>query len=455
MSLLVVAFLVALCSLAGLLMLDLAGGRPAEAPRDGADPVFAFMAGLLLLHGLLQVLDLIPLSWSRSSVGLPLGMLVVAVVARKAACRSRSEGSATHRSPLPGRIGANRLRPGWGDGVAFLSLAVLATFALLRRIANPDFIYHWGLKGKRFALAGGTDYDVLQRAWNFYLHPDYPNLVPELFATTALVQGRFAEEAMLLWAVAVTAVLLLGCRRLLAALGPSRAVAQATLALIALAVLGFSVSWQMTGNADGLMALAVVAAALGLVAEPSAGADLRVGIAAGLAAAAKIEGVAFAGLLVALYGIRAFRGRRLGWGMALRTVLSPALVILLWWLQVQRHGLAQGYYTGDFQLSRVPQVLRGALAISLEDGWRGLSLLALLLLATLLPGWRRARWVAALCALQLAFYFFVYTTAPADTELLVRSSFPRLMLHLVPTILVFAAAALERLEDRRLPEELA
>lgn len=441
MSLLIVALLVALCSLAGLLVLDLAGGRPAESPRDGADPVFAFMAGLLLLHGLLQVLDLTPLAWSRFSVGLPLVGLALAAVVRRAGARDRWPGSTP--------------RLGWGDGVAVLSLVVLVAFALLRRIANPDFIYHWGLKGKKLALAGGTDYDFLQRAWNFYVHPDYPNLVPELFATTALVQGRFAAEAMLLWAVAGTAFLLLGCRRLLAALGTSRPAAQSALALVALAVLAFSVSWQMTGNADGLMALAVVAAALALVAEPSLGADLRVGIAAALAAVAKIEGVAFAGFLVVFYGLRTLRERRLGWGRVLRVFLPPALVILPWWLQVQRHGLAQGYYTGDFQLSRVPQVLGSAFTISLEDGWHGLSLLALLLLVTLLPAWRRARGVAALCALQLAFYFFVYTTAPADTELLVRSSFPRLMLHLVPTILAFAAAALERLEGGRLREETA
>ena len=124
---------------------------------------FRLAAGLVVLHGLLLGLDLAGIRWSRLSIGIP----VLALAALGLRRRGRVAETRPRRHPL-----------GWGDGLAAGTIAVFAILALARRVANPDFIYHWGLKAKRFALAGGVDLPFLQAGWNSYAHPDYPNLVP-------------------------------------------------------------------------------------------------------------------------------------------------------------------------------------------------------------------------------------------------------------------------------------
>ena len=70
--------------------------------------------------------------------------------------------------------------PDWGDGAALFAFSGFAALAPTLWIATPDFVFHWGLKGERFFLARGVDYDWLAKGWNWVIHPDYPNL-PESF----------------------------------------------------------------------------------------------------------------------------------------------------------------------------------------------------------------------------------------------------------------------------------
>jgi hypothetical protein len=75
-------------------------------------------------------------------------------------------------------------------------LAALAVFALVSAtlwITTPDWIFHWGLKAHRFYLQQGIDYAYLARPWNWTIHPDYPNLFPELLATSAHLARGFAS----------------------------------------------------------------------------------------------------------------------------------------------------------------------------------------------------------------------------------------------------------------------
>jgi hypothetical protein len=62
---------------------------------------------------------------------------------------------------------------------------------------------------------------------------------------------------------------------------------------------------------------------------------------------------------------------------------------------------------------------------------------------------RRVRPVAAVVTLQGLFYLYVYFTAQADVGYLVLTSWPRLLLHLVPAVLTVGAIVFQRAEEKR------
>lgn len=412
MSLLLVLLLGLVALLLGSLQLKALGGRC-------LGPAFELATGLVALHVLLRLMDLLTIPW-RPELFAPLVVVLL--------------GLPRWIRALPPPASP----PGWGDGVALTSLVVLAVFAERRMIASPDFIYHWGLKAKRFALAGGPDTAWLQDPASYYVHPDYPNLLPDLTALLTVLRRTFHEETCLLVSVLVTAAILLACRQLLVRADVPPATLQAGMAWISCALLSFSVSWQMTGNADGLICLAVLLGIHRLGGELGRESDIGIGVAAALAAASKIEGVVLAVCLLVVHLHRRARAHQLTVRAVLRSSWLPMVPLLLWVNQVVRLDLMQDYYTGDFALDRLALALRSALSISLRDGWHGQSLLALLLVPWLLAAGGWAARSGCVMLAMLGFHFWVYATAPADTALLVSVSFPRLMMHLVPAILILA-----------------
>ena len=69
---------------------------------------------------------------------------------------------------------------------------------------------------------------------------------------------------------------------------------------------------------------------------------------------------------------------------------------------------------------------------------------------------RRLRLAAAVCVAQLAFYLWVYSTSPVDTESYVNWSFPRLLLHVLPALWVLGAmikSDTSRAEDNAGPRQ--
>jgi hypothetical protein len=419
MSLLVVGLAILVCALVGERCLSLVRGG------GQSDFLFDCLTGLVALHLLLVLLQAAGLAWSPLTVVLP--MVGVALARRR----------------LPRGSWPPSTALGWGDATALLALFPLAVLALLGRIAAPDFVYHWGLKARKFLAAGGVDWSFLGEPWNAYAHPDYPHLLPELMAVTASVEGQLREGSMLLWSVVLYGLVLLAARRLATRCVESPSVRQITLAVLALSLLGFVVSWQMTGNADVLMSLAVLAGSLCLLETPTRETDYRAGVVAAFAAAGKIEGVPLAGIFLVLYlSGRLWCGR--DWRSLGRCLALPALVIGTWTVQCLRHELFQGTNAGPLLLERLPTVARSVLFIAAHDGWHGVSLLSLGLIPILLFAAARHRTVVLMCTLQLGFYLTVYLTAPVDTEFLIITSFPRLMMHLIPTLLVVAAGVVGR-----------
>ena len=375
------------------------------------------MAGAVMFHLLLTGYDFLGVPWGRVALVLPL--LAVAVLGRRMASTTRTARTLD-----------------WGDGAALLALAAFAAFAWTLWIATPDFVYHWGIKGERFFLARGVDYAWLAKGWNWVTHPDYPNLLPELFAGTALLQGRFEAPPQMLWSVLFFALILASGREALRQTETPRPFAPAGLAITAFALAGFGIVHRMAGAADWMPALALAAALPALLRPADREGDWEVGIAAAFAAASKIEGMPLAAFLA---GVQLLRRREIG--AALRLGLPAAAVAGTWAVQTFRHGLYQPFNSGTFALGRAPEVLRGLAEVAgWEESWRGFTLVLLATPLLLLP--RRTRAAGAVIALQLLFYLWTYFSSAVDTEFQVVSSFPRLALHLLPAVVVAGTVTL-------------
>ncbi len=346
---------------------------------------------------------------------------------------------------------AGRIAPGWGDASALLTLAILTFCAVQMWMVYSDFIFHWGIKGERFFLARGFDFEFLVQPWNWQRHPEYPNLFPSLFAATAAFAGGFREPAMMLWTAIFFFALLAAAREALRAAQVSRPAAQATVALLGLGAAMFGIGYTMGGSPDWVIALVPVAAWPLLLRRPDRASDLAVGWLAALAAAVKIEGVPLAAFLIAVYLLH--RGR--GWWRALPAVaLPPALVVGAWLAYGWHHGLLGGQGERALSLRFAGTILRAALESLASPEWHGAAFLVLLLPALLFC--RPARPAALLASLQLLFYLYIYFSTPhpsaGSADFFVRSNLARLAFHLWPVALLGSGVALDRWARKGDPE---
>lgn len=374
-----------------------------------------WMAGALLLHLLLTVYDVVGLRWNRWTLLIPLVLLAILGLRRK-----------TDTARLPSDLG-------WGDGAALFALVTFTLFAPTLWTMTPDFVYHWGIKGEHFFLAGRVDYEWLAKPWNWVIHPDYPNLLPELFAGSAILAGRFEAPAQMLWSALVLALILAAARRALG--GAPRPATQMGIAAVAFTLAGFGLGHRAAGGADGMPALAFLAALPALLRPPDREGDVEVGIAAGFAAASKMEGMPLAAFLAGVQLLRRRDPRAALW-LGLPTVLAS----IPWAIRTFGYGLYQKYNTGAVEPGRAAVIFRSLADATFGENWHGLPLV--LLTVPLLLFVRRTRAVAAVAALQLLFYLWIFFSADVGTEFQVISAFPRLAMQLMPAVMVAGVVAL-------------
>ena len=414
-------------ALVALLLVAVAGGWPCRAPGEARaleSLPLAFAAGAVSLHVLLALFTVAGVAWSPGRIA---GALAVAALGWAARARFR-----VARFSRPG------VRP-W-DAVAGGALALVVLLGGAGWLTQPDFYYHWGLKARRFLAIGGVDYYFLAAPSSWRLHPDYPLLAPELLLLPSLGRAAFDEAAALALAALWIALVPIALGRALGAAGLAASDVARARALIALALAGFAVGYGLVGAADPLIALALALALPPLLAperNPARGWEL--GLAAALAASAKLEGVPLAALLVAVdLGARWLRERRfVGFGHLARTLLPSAIVVAPWFALARVYRLFLETNAGAFDAGRSGTILSALAATALHPDW-ALFPLALLALPWLL---RRARLRAAALVIlaQLAVYLAVYWTGPVDTRFYVLSTFPRLFFHLVPAALALGA----------------
>ena len=396
----------------------------------------AWCAGQVVFHLILQAMDLAGLMWTRTGVlTVVVGFLCTGALVWRGGAPPAAEGSA-----LPWLVA---LPP----TVVFLWAAVS-----LRSTAS-DFVYHWGIKGKRFAGEEGIDWAYLKIPENGFAHPDYPMLVSEQFSALALLTGGFVEPVQMLWSVLSLFLLLAVAAGSLLRSGLSRWSAVLGGVGLGAGISAFCVGYYQAGGADLHIALALTAGAALLhfatSEEMDRGASAWDGIASHIgwisafAMSSKIEGGPLAVVLVVLWGWGRLGGwnrlcGRASWPLPNRVTpvlaaVFPALVSGgLWWVLARTHDLFQPTNLGSPNPFRWPIIQEHLLAQLALPEWHRLTwiLFALPLLFLV----RASRPFALLAAAQFALYVVVYVSAPVDPVYWIVSSFPRALLQFLPAV---------------------
>lgn len=421
-------------------------------------------AGLVILHLTMTALDTMAIPWSLFTIGVPLG--VVALLGWSAPTKPIS---ILPQGP-PSRLG-------WGDILGLGGVLAMAVAAARLWSTNPDFVYHWGIKGHRFFLSRGFDYDFLVQPWNRLTHPDYPFLLPEVFAATSFLGGGFDEPAMLLWSPVFWGLGLVAGRQALVRAGASFTTTQGFVAVASLGIAAFGIGHPLAGGPDLMISTALLLGAVVLlepVGQPSssgatwakgaAGRDLLMTLASCLAAISKVEGLILAALLLSAHGLRERLWRRtqpsdgslrrgwpLGpWALGRLSLLAVplALCTLPWLIQCFRHDLFGRPNGGPFNPANASLIFPAIWQTLRNPHWHGLAL-GSLAVAPFLMLHRRLRWLVGLCLVQLLFYLYVYFTDRQAAHIHVLTSFARILCHLVPALVLAASLALDRWVNRQ------
>ena len=155
---------------AGLLLLAIPYVRSLDWPaRIG----IAFAGGMLIGSVLMFAMSVLHVRWSQP---LLIGMVLPAVIVGGVFAMRRG-------APAPSPAGA-------GATWILAVIALTAYAALTGRETCLDLLFFWGPKGIHFAMAGAIDLDFLLYPFYFLMHPDYPPLLPLVYAWGATFAGK-------------------------------------------------------------------------------------------------------------------------------------------------------------------------------------------------------------------------------------------------------------------------
>ncbi|MGH9457991.1 MAG: glycosyltransferase family 39 protein, partial [Thermoanaerobaculia bacterium] len=392
------------------------------ARLTGAESSRSGRAGLAILLGFgtiglaLFILSLAGISWSRPSL---LGAFaVVGLGALAVSIRKQRTLEPDLPPPSPGSI-------------AFLAITAVIVaghglFALTGPNFEADFLEIWGLKGRAFYEARAVDWDFLQNETTYHNHPDYPPLVPLLFAAAGILGGGW-EDGLLgsLYSGFGVALLLITEATMRRRFGETWLVGAAVLVLAPLAL----TPWPEL--ADGPLLAFGSAALLYLWRGVRSGSLPAIGTGAvllGFAALTKNEGVAM--IVAALLALAVTPEAR-------RYVvrLWPAAVLALVWIVPQEIARLNVDLAAGNELERLfgrladPLPIIELLLVYTPERltfWGGIVLGAAVTARRL---WRSERILVAFVVFQILAYFAAYGVSPHDLAWHIRWSWERLASH--------------------------
>jgi hypothetical protein len=271
---------------------------------------FAFATGIFAAAILMFAYALIGIHWSRLNVGIPL--LLLGALGLKSSRRDSVE-------PMPAV-----------DRALIAAFFALTIYAIAdARATCGDIVFIWGPKAQAFATARTIDLKFLSFPHYYLMHPDYPPLVPLLFAV-----GTIGAHGFSWWGPVFIALFALAA--IIAVLRGFGASSASTTLVTAVMTFAF-VSAYLPGGADPFLVLFEAIAIIALTYEP----DRSIPIAAiALAAAAftKVEGLSFAIIVAVAF---ALAQRKLFRAVAL---LIPTAILMTSWLGfMARHDLLDQY----------------------------------------------------------------------------------------------------------------
>ena len=376
----------------------------------------AFAGGCVILSTLMFAFALVHVPFTRATLLIALVVFVALVV----------KGSSVEQRQQP----------------LLYAIFAFTTYGLLTaRETCADLIYFWGPKGQRFYSAETIDVAFLSFPHYILMHPDYPPLLPLVYAFASSVAHGFAWWAALLTMLLLLAATVFAFRGLAAeALGGERASVYATL-LAALLAYGYARS-MVAGAGEPMLLLFETIAVAALTFRDDG--ELLAAIALAGAAWTKIEGAPFVVIVVVAYLVTRRRVAR-AIGMAL-----PALVLVGSWLLFAKTHKFLDQYSRAGQRAHLEAFGTIVTTLSRQASYGAFYLpwIAGAVPFAFARNWRRAALPLLVFAglIASAVYFYLHGDARAAYYApvwWVQSSAERVLLSSLMALLVAAAAASE------------
>jgi hypothetical protein len=371
-------------------------------------------AGTLVLCVEMVLATALSVRWSVGLLLLPAGVLAVLPRRRPAA------GTAKAPAAEPPSAVA------WAAIAAILG--VVAYAAATARTTAADYVLFWGGKGARFGFSRAIDVDFLRDPFHLLMHPDYPPMLPCVYAWGTMVAGRFAWGAALLampFFLGLTVLTFEGFAR--PALGSRRS---GEYACVLAALLALLMTTDMVGGDAEPLLLYFETLTLSALLFAGNRFEGRAAAAIGLAGAVltKIEGTVFAGLVIVACAVIVATGLKRK-AAALLLGLAPAAALSGWLAFCSRNRLLDIYRVSGRprpSLTYLPTIVTEILRHAVS-GWR---LVPWLVVAALLVRARPSRPAVAFfltAAGFIGFIVYMYSTATSDPTLWISWSAARIL----------------------------
>jgi hypothetical protein len=371
-----------------------------------------FATGIAIGGAVMYIESLLGIPWNRATLLIPALLCVAASAFARRVSNQKSAGLTSALLIVP----------------ALLTVYGIAT----ARETCGDLLYFWGPKAQHFFFAHRIDVEFLKFPHYYLMHPDYPPLLPMVYAWNSIVAATFSYwGAMFLTPLYLLATTFAFRGFAEPKIGASKATAFAAL-LAALLAFGFA-EGQVAGGADAQLIMFEVIA---LAALTFADAQVIAAIALAGAAFTKVEGAAFAVVVVVAYTLV-----RRDWRRSL-VIAAPATILLGSWIAFGRyHGLIDSYARGGtpVHFDKLRFVLY---VVGFEARYRVMYLPWILTLAPLGIGrsWRRAALPLVVAGASIAYTIFFYLHQP-DAVWWIKASAERVLLTPLAALAVASAAA--------------